>query len=413
MLRVQQNYPNPAPLDIPAVLRPQFEALRSRIKPGARIAVGVGSRGITNLKEIIAAILAILKAAGANPFIIPAMGSHGGATPEGQIDVLGTYGITEASMGVTIRASMEVRQIGLTEDGVPAYCSVEALDADGVVIVNRIKPHTDFGGDLGSGIFKMAVIGLGKRTGANTMHMAASQIGYEQAIRGIARVIIGKAPVICGVGIIENQFHETAQLVVIPRETIEVTENKLLVEARNLMPLLPFDDIDLLIIDRIGKNISGCGMDPNVIGRSVYGYASSLRVQGSFKPYIRRIFVRDLTEESHGNAIGIGLADMTTTRLVRGMDHRITYINALTAVQPQVAKIPIYFDTDREAVEQSVASLAITDGRAPTIVRIADTLSVAHFEASETLLPEIKKRPLLEILGPAKPMDFGADGNLV
>lgn len=413
MLRVQQNYPKPAPLDIPAVLRPQFEALRSRIKPGARIAVGVGSRGITNLKEIIAAILAILKAAGANPFIIPAMGSHGGATPEGQIDVLGTYGITEASMGVTIRASMEVRQIGLTEDGVPAYCSVEALDADGVVIVNRIKPHTDFGGDLGSGIFKMAVIGLGKRTGANTMHMAASQIGYEQAIRGIARVIIGKAPVICGVGIIENQFHETAQLVVIPRETIEVTENKLLVEARNLMPLLPFDDIDLLIIDRIGKNISGCGMDPNVIGRSVYGYASSLRVQGSFKPYIRRIFVRDLTEESHGNAIGIGLADMTTTRLVRGMDHRITYINALTAVQPQVAKIPIYFDTDREAVEQSVASLAITDGRAPTIVRIADTLSVAHFKASETLLPEIKKRPLLEILGPAKPMDFGADGNLV
>ena len=413
MLRVQQNYPKPPPLDIPGVLRPQFDALRARIKPGARIAVGVGSRGITNLKEIIAAILAILKAAGANPFIIPAMGSHGGATPEGQIDVLGTYGITEASMGVPIRASMEVRQIGVSEDGVPAYCSVEALEADGVVIVNRIKPHTDFGGELGSGIFKMAVIGLGKRTGANTMHMAASQIGYEQAIRGIARVILGTAPVICGVGILENQFHEVAQLVVIPRETIEATENKLLVEARNLMPLLPFDDIDLLIIDRIGKNISGCGMDPNVIGRSVYGYASSLRAQGSFKPYLRRIFVRDLTDESHGNAIGIGLADMTTTRLVRRMDHRITYINALTAVQPQVAKIPIYFDTDREALEQAIASLAITDGRAPTIVRIVDTLSVAHFEASEALLPEIKKRPLLEILGPAQPMEFGADGNLV
>jgi hypothetical protein len=180
-----------------------------------------------------------------------------------------------------------------------------------------------------------------------------------------------------------------------------------------MMPLLPFEEIDLLIIDRIGKNISGCGMDPNVIGRSVYGYVSSISPVGSFRPYIRRIFVRDLTEETHGNAIGIGLADMTTTRLVRGMDHRFTYINALTAVQPQVAKIPIYFDTDREALEQSIASLAITDGRPPLIVRILDTLSVARFEASEALLGEIQKRPSLQVLGPAQPMTFGSDGNLV
>lgn len=413
MIRVQQDYPVPPKLDIEKTLRQEFGAVRSRLKPGARIGVAVGSRGISHLREIIGAIIKILKEAGAQPFIIPAMGSHGGATAEGQIDVLSTYNITEATMGVSIRASMEVKQIGTSEHGVPVYCSVEAMGADGVIIVNRVKPHTDFSGDLGSGIMKMAVIGLGKRTGANTMHMAATKIGYEPAIRGIARVILREAPVICGVAILENQFHDTGKLAVLAREVIEAEETKLIVEARAMMPVLPFEEIDLLIIDRMGKNISGCGMDPNVIGRSVYGYVSSIARTGTFTPYIRRIFVRDLTEETHGNAIGLGLADMTTTRLVRGMDHRSTYINALTAVQPQVAKIPIHFDTDREAIEQAIASLAITDGRPPMVVRILDTLSVANFEASEAMLPVIKKTPLLKIRGEGREMEFNAEGNLV
>jgi hypothetical protein len=412
MIRVQQNYPAPVKLDIDGVLTREFAAVRSRIKPGARIAVAVGSRGISNLAAIIRSVIKNVKDAGGVPFIIPAMGSHGGATAEGQIEVLGTYHITEAAMGVSIRASMEVKQVGVSEDGVPCFCSVEAANADGVIIVNRIKPHTDFAGELGSGVMKMAVIGLGKQKGANTMHMAAQRIGYEQAIRGIARVIIRETPVLCGVGILEDQHHDTGKLAVMPREQIEPMENQLLIEARNIMPLLPFEEIDLLIIDRIGKNISGCGMDPNVIGRSVYGYVSSISPVGSFRPYIRRIFVRDLTPETHGNAIGIGLADITTTRLVKGMDHRFTYINALTAVQPQVAKIPIHFDTDREALEQSIASLAITDGRPPMIVRIADTLSVAHFEASEAMLPLIHSKPQLKVLSGAKDMVFGADGNL-
>jgi hypothetical protein len=412
MIRVQQNYPAPVKLDIDGVLTREFAAVRSRIKPGARIAVAVGSRGISNLAAIIRSVIKNVKDAGGVPFIIPAMGSHGGATAEGQIEVLGTYHITEAAMGVPIRASMEVKQVGVSEDGVPCFCSVEAANADGVIIVNRIKPHTDFSGELGSGVMKMAVIGLGKQKGANTMHMAAQRIGYEQAIRGIARVIIRETPVLCGVGILEDQHHDTGKLAVMPREQIEPMENQLLIEARNMMPLLPFEEIDLLIIDRIGKNISGCGMDPNVIGRSVYGYTSSISPIGSFRPYIRRIFVRDLTPETHGNAIGIGLADITTTRLVKGMDHRFTYINALTAVQPQVAKIPIHFDTDREALEQSIASLAITDGRPPMVVRIADTLSVAHFEASEAMLPLIQSKPQLKVLSGAKDMVFGADGNL-
>lgn len=413
MVRVQQNYPAPVKLDIDGVLTREFAAVRSRIKPGARIAVAVGSRGISNLAAIITSVIKNVKDAGGVPFIIPAMGSHGGATAEGQIEVLGTYHITEAAMGVPIRASMEVKQVGVSEDGVPAFCSVEAANADGVIIVNRIKPHTDFSGELGSGIMKMAVIGLGKQKGANTMHMAAQRLGYERTLRGIARTIIRETPVLCGVGILEDQHHDTGKLSVLPREQIEEMENQLLIEARNMMPLLPFEEIDLLIVDRIGKNISGCGMDPNVIGRSVYGYTSSLSPIGSFRPYIRRILVRDLTDESHGNAIGIGLADMTTSRLVKRMDHQFTYVNALTAVQPQVAKIPIYFDTDREALAQAIASLAITDGRAPMIVRIADTLSVAHFEASEAMLPLIQAKPQLKVLSAAKGMDFGTDGNLL
>ncbi len=413
MVRVQQNYPAPVKLDIDGVLTREFAAVRSRIKPGARIAVAVGSRGISNLAAIITSVIKNVKDAGGVPFIIPAMGSHGGATAEGQIEVLGTYHITEAAMGVPIRASMEVKQVGVSEDGVPAFCSVEAANADGVIIVNRIKPHTDFSGELGSGIMKMAVIGLGKQKGANTMHMAAQRLGYERTLRGIARTIIRETPVLCGVGILEDQHHDTGKLAVLPREQIEEMENQLLIEARNMMPLLPFEEIDLLIVDRIGKNISGCGMDPNVIGRSVYGYTSSISPIGSFRPYIRRILVRDLTDESHGNAIGIGLADMTTSRLVKRMDHQFTYVNALTAVQPQVAKIPIYFDTDREALAQAIASLAITDGRAPMIVRIADTLSVAHFEASEAMLPLIQAKPQLKVLSAAKGMDFGTDGNLL
>lgn len=412
MVRVQQEYPAPTRLDIPKVLQQEFEPVRSRIKPGARIAIGVGSRGIANLAEIIKAIVEIVKAAGGKPFIVPAMGSHGGATAEGQVEVLGTYHVTEAAMGVPIRASMEVKQLGQSEHGVPVYCSVEALNSDGIIIVNRIKPHTDFSGGLGSGIMKMAVIGLGKQKGANTMHMAATRIGYEQAIRGIARKIISDAPVLCGVGILENQFHDTGKIAVLPREKIEAMENVLIEESRQMMPLLPFDEIDLLIIDQMGKNISGCGMDPNVIGRSVYGYVSSIAVQGTFRPYIRRIFVRDLTEETHGNAIGLGLADLTTSRIVKAMNHQFTYVNALTAVQPQVAKIPIFFDTDREAIAQGIASLAITDGRPPMIVRILDTLSVANFEASEAMLPIIKAKPHLRIRSEPAEMRFSSEGNL-
>jgi len=412
VLRIRQNFPASPPLDPAATMAAEFTKLRPRIPRGARIAVGVGSRGITNLAGVVAAVLAQLREAGAEPFIIPAMGSHGGATPEGQREVLASYGITEAAMSVPILASLDVRQIGVTGDRVPVFCSTDALAANGIVLVNRIKPHTDFFGTLGSGLVKMSVIGLGKRTGATAMHQAAMHLGYERVIRSMGNVMLKNAPVLGGVAILENQFHDTARLVVLPREEIETAEDALLAESRALMPLLPFEEIDLLIVDRIGKNISGAGMDPNVTGRSIHGYSSMLARDGRPTPFVRRIFVRGLTPETHGNAIGIGIADFTTTRLVREMDQRTTVINSLTAMTPQSAKVPVHFDTDREALEVALTSLALPEGHAARIVRIADTLSLAEIEVSEALAPEVARHAQLTTAGEPRELAFDADGNL-
>jgi len=413
VIRIRQNFAPTPPVDINAAIATEFAQLRPGIRRGSRIAIGVGSRGIANLRAIVAAVIAEVRAAGGDPFIIPAMGSHGGATPEGQRDVLGTYDITEATMGVPIRASLEVRPVGTTVEGAPVYCSVEALAADGILVVNRIKPHTDFRGTLGSGLLKMCVIGLGKRTGAAAMHRAASRIGHERSIRGMAGVLLRTAPILGGIAILENQFHETARLVAVPHAAMATAEEALLEQARALMPLLPFDDIDLLIVDRLGKNISGAGLDPNVTNRWVQGYTSSLVQEDRSAPFIRRVFVRDLTPESHGNGIGIGLADVTTTRLVRAMDMRITGINALTSLTPNTAKIPIYFDTDREALERTLESLGLEDPRQARLVRIADTLSLAEMDVSESLWASARPNAQLTPLGAPRDLAFDSAENLV
>ncbi len=412
LLRVRQNFAVTPPIDIVASIESEFERLLPLLSPGARIAVGVGSRGITHLAEIVSAVIDQLRRAGADPFIIPAMGSHGGATPEGQLEVLASYGITEASMRTPIHASLEVWQIGTTDNGVPVFCSTEALAADGILLINRIKPHTDFFGTLGSGLIKMCVIGLGKRAGATAMHLAATMHGYERVIRGMASVIIRQAPLIGGIAILENQFHDTARIAAVTRDELESAEDQMLTEAKSLMPLLPFDEIDLLIVDAIGKNISGAGLDPNVINRSIHGYNSLPMRDGRAAPFIRRIFVRGLTPETHGNAIGIGMADVTTTRLVRETDSSKTNINSLTALTPQSAKMPIAFDTDREAIEKMLASLPLADTRLARIVRIADTLSVAEMEISESLWNETDWSTKLVALGELHDMGFDSDGNL-
>ena len=411
MLAVRQSFPASPSLDVEAEVKKCMAQVQ--VKPGQRIAVAAGSRGISNIAQIVGAVLATLKAAGAKPFIVPAMGSHGGATPEGQKELLGEYGITEQKMGVPIEASMDAACIGKTEDGIDVFFSKPALQSDGVVVVNRIKPHTDFMSDtLGSGILKMMVIGLGKRVGAANFHASASRFGYEHVIRTSARVTLKAAPILCGIAVIENQRHDTTRIELIKPEDAEAIENRLYPESKRLMPKLPVDDIDLLIVDRIGKNISGAGMDPNVIGRGVHGYSSFLGDR-STHPVVRRIFVRELTPETHGNAIGIGMADFTTSRLVRAMSQEVTAINALTALTPQSAKVPIHFETDREVIERALISLALPDTREAKVLRIADTLSLEKIEVSEAYFKRSASIAGISKIGGPAELTFDAKGNLL
>ncbi|MSU35904.1 MAG: DUF2088 domain-containing protein [Pedosphaera sp.] len=413
ILAVRQTFPQAPPVDIRATLQDEFAKILPKLKPGARVAVAVGSRGITNLQRIVATVLDLLKAAGARPFIVPAMGSHGGATSEGQKELLAEYGIREDLLQVPICAAMDVERLGVTEEGLEVVWSGEALRADGVVIVNRVKPHTDFSGALGSGILKMMVVGLGKHSGAAKYHTAAVHLGYEHVLRTSARLILRSAPILCGVAIVENQLHETAKMAVLLPEEMERREEELFQEAKRLMPSLPFDDIDLLIVDRLGKNISGSGMDPNIIGRGVHGYESFLGKVNERTPLIRRVFVRDLTPQTHGNAIGVGLADVTTTRLVRAMNPQVTFINALTSLALQCAKIPMHFDTDREAIGHALNSLALPELRHAKVVRIADTLSLEWLEISEACAEGNQPKARLEPCGTLHEMSFDADGNLL
>lgn len=412
MVLVRQAFPATPPVDVAQAVEQQLTSLQPRVKQGARIAVGVGSRGITNLAEIVGTTIRVLNSWGARPFIIPAMGSHGGATPEGQKSLLAEYGVTEQAMDVPIQASMEVEQIGTTGEGVEVFCSVEALRTDGIVLINRIKPHTDFSGAIGSGILKMSVIGLGKRAGASNYHAAAGRFGYEEVLRSIARVILARAPVLGGLAILENQLHQTAKIALLPREQVERMEEELFVEAKRLMPKLPIDDMDLLIVDQLGKNVSGSGVDPNIIGRGVHGYSSFLGQKNLPPPRIKRIFVRDLTMETHGNAIGIGFADLTTTRLVQNMDREVTYINALTSLTPNGAKIPIHFDTDKQAFELGLRSLGLPDPAQAVVLRIRDTLSLDAIEASEAAVPLLRANPNCRIAREGRRVQFDEAGNL-
>ena len=415
MLELKQHYPASPRLEFSSLLHEQFakSGVLAKITPGMKIAVGVGSRGISNLAEIVKAVLGILQDAGAKPFIMPAMGSHGGATPHGQESVLAEYGVTRQAMGVPFETSMEVRRIGATPHGGDVVLGVPAIESDGIVVINRVKPHTDFQGELGSGLQKMLTIGFGKQVGAANAHKAASRIGHEVVIRETAKVILDAAPVLCGVAILEDQHHQTADIHVIPAADIVKQEGKLLKKARSLMARLPFDEIDLLIVDHIGKEISGSGMDTNIINRGVLGYVGSLMPDSSVKPQIFRIFVRDLTAATKGNGVGIGLADFTTSRAVKALNLQYTYMNAVTSLGLAPAKIPIYFDTDREALENAFASLVASSPDKLRIARIRDTLSLDRMLISEAFEEQARAQPDVTLAGAAKEMEFDASGNLL
>jgi hypothetical protein len=408
VLTVRQRFPPSRPVDIDAALARQWSF---PIAPGARIALAVGSRGISRIEEVVRAVIDRVRAAGGQPFIVPAMGSHGGATAEGQASLLAEYGISEQALGVPIRASMDVLEVGTTDDGVLVHLSTEAARADGIIVISRIKPHTRFRGPVESGVVKMIAVGLGKREGAAAFHSAADRLGFPRVVETVLRAKLRAAKFLGGVALLEDQRHALTKVQVLRADELMEREPALLQEAWSYMPRLPFSEIDLLIVDSIGKNISGVGMDPNVIGR---GSAEPGEPQPPGLPTVHRLFVRALTAETHGNAIGVGLADFTTARLVRDMDREATYMNALTSLAFRAAKIPIYFESDREVLTQALATLPVREPDQVRLVRIADTLSLGTMQVSPACLPTVggQSLPNLEITGEPHELTFDAYANL-
>ncbi len=410
MTRIQQQFEAPVLTDIRATIHEELARIdaSSIVRRGDTVAITAGSRGVANVATAVKATADYLKTIGAQPFVVPAMGSHGGATPEGQRSVLEHYGITEETVGVPVKATMDVVELGKTALGLPVFLDRFAAEADHVVPINRIKAHTDFNGSIESGVMKMMVIGLGKQKGANLYHRAFFQYGFENVITAVGGFMLDTGRIAFGIGLLENAHEQTAKAVAMPARQLLQTERQLLVEAKSLMGRLPFDELDLLIIDWVGKNISGTGMDTNVIGRMMQNFEPE-----PAKPAILRIFVRDLTEESDGNATGIGLADFTTTRLVNQIDRHATYMNGITALGPQKSKIPFYYDTDKEAISVALDTIGLTAPEDARVIRIESTLRLTELDISEALLEDAQLHTSLKVISETKPFDFDAAGNLM
>ena len=382
--------------------------LSQKVKKGERIGLTAGSRGIKDKPKVLKTIVSRLKDLGASPFIVPCMGSHGGATAEGQIEVLESLGITEKSVGAPILSSVEVEEIGRTKFGTPVLVDKNLLGADKIIVVNRIKPHTDFEGEIESGLVKMMAIGMAKPRGALMVHRLTIKHGFPAVLVEVGSILLNKLPIFFGVGIIENQYDETAFIDLLKPEEIVKKEKVLLKKAKELIPFLPFNQIDILIVDEIGKDISGAGMDTNVIGRNLFIGGTK-----SNKPKITRIFVRDITEESHGNATGIGMADYTTKRLVDKIDYASTRINVTTGMSPENGRVPIFFETDREALSIAHYNSGVFDPQDLRILWIKNTLEIEYLYASEVFLNQVRSNPRLEILSEPFDFPFDQDGNLI
>src|SRR4051812_3673769 len=406
--RLKQLFDAPALADPAEATRAAMAELPAAnfVRSGMTVAVGAGSRGIANYDIIVRTVCEEVKRLGAHVFIVPAMGSHGGATPAGQLDVLAHYGITEQAMGFPIRSSMEVVALGRVGEFV-VYQDQHAAGADAIVIVNRIKPHTDFHGPIESGLMKMATIGLGKQKGAHQFHQATARIGHAQALLTIAREVFKLSKVAFGIGIIENPLHQTARIAAVSAARMEEEEMNLLEGARSLMPRLPFAEVDLLIVDEISKNISGTGLDTNVIGRIPEG---SFILPGP-NP-VRRIYVRSLHPDSYGNAAGIGLADFVHDRLLAAMDWGATSVNVITSLMPANARVPLHFATDREAIEAALQTCGCRKIEEAKVLWIKNTLSCEIILASEAYLQAAGARSNLRIESKPIPLAFDSKGDL-
>jgi hypothetical protein len=371
-----------------------------------RIAVTAGSRGIASLKEIVRAVCQWLREQGAQPFVIPAMGSHGGATAEGQRRILEEYGVSENFIGAPILSFMETVCLGETRQGFQVFMDRHAWEADGVVVMNRVKPHTDFTGKIESGRLKMMAVGLGKRQGAEEVHRWARKYGYETVIRAISERILANGKILCGLAVVENEMHRICQTRAARPEELMAQEEETLALARRLVPRLPFSQVQLLVVDEMGKNISGTGMDTKVIGRGV-------ELPSGEAPTIDLIYVRDLTPESGGNAVGMGNADLVHERFYRKVDLERTYINAQTSLKPGSVRLPMYLPSDRAALNFALGSLGSPDPEKQRVAWIRNTLDLNRIAISEPLACEAANLSRWQLSTETFQPRFDAEGNLV
>jgi hypothetical protein len=407
MARVQYTMSAPALIDsIDRAVAEQLQRsdLRDAIRSGERIAIGVGSRGIARLPEIVAALVRQVRERGAAPFVVPSMGSHGGATPAGQREVLERLGVTEAAVGAPIVSDMATDEVGRTDDGIAVRLDRQALSADGIVFVARVKPHTAFRGTYESGLAKMVAIGLGKQAGAAACH-AAGFGDMARRVPALAAVAIARAPIRFGIAVLENAHDEPYRVVAVPASQILAEEPDLLAEAKAAMPRIPFDQLDVLVIDQIGKNISGDGADPNITGRYPTPFANG-------GPRVSKQLVLDLTDETDGNANGIGTADFTTVRAASKMSFAMTYPNGLTSTVVGPVALPMVLPSDRLAFAAAIQTCNAV-GREPRVMRIANTLRLDEFTISPSLLDDARLDARIEIVDEPTPLPFGADDNLL
>jgi hypothetical protein len=420
---VDQLYPQGEPVDVASAVTQGLErvGLHALVTRGMRVAITAGSRGIRDLPAVLRATVAAVREAGGDPFVVPCMGSHGGATAEGQRAVLEGLGVTAASTGAEVVSTMDVVSVGESSLGAPVWTARDLAEADGVIVVNRVKPHTDFHGEVESGLVKMLVIGAGKHAGAQSAHHLTVRNGFPAVLRDHGELLIAGLPLLCGVALVEDQREDSALLEVLRPDEFFTREPDLLARAYDLLPRLPFDELDVLLVDRLGKDVSGTGMDTNVIGRCSFWGGG----ERPARPRITRIVVRGLTAATHGNACGIGMADFTTTRCAGGIDRAQTDVNCMTSNCPEDARIPIACASDREAVEAAIHTAGVSPADA-RLVWIRDTAHLERIAVSEALLDEVRAGetlrpagpglpaagPVLRPAGPLFPLPYDANGDL-
>jgi hypothetical protein len=410
VFRLRQRFPRPRIADVPGAVETALATLHlaDRVQPGQSVAISAGSRGIANMAVILRAAVMHLRRLGAAPFIVPAMGSHGGGTAEGQRRILETYGITPDACGCPIRSSMDTVIVCHAAEGFPVHFDRYAAEADHVLVCGRIKPHTRFVGDIESGLLKMMLIGLGKHAGASVYHQAIQDYSFGQILRSVAREVLQRCHILAGLAIVENAYDETAQIVGVAPDAFETQEPALLRQARAWLPALPFDRADVLLIDEIGKDVSGAGLDTNVVGRKYLEHAA----RDDEIPKIKYIAVRSLTRETHRNATGIGLVEFCRSQILREMDVHATRVNCLTGSHATAAMIPLDYETDREILDVVLSVIGLHTPAEARLIWIQNTLKVAELECSEAYYDEARQRSDLEILTPPRTLPLGEDGQL-